>query len=94
MRASRWIARAVDAVVLVVVLPLVLLPVAVAGGFLVFGTAAGDCAEPCEGPGQLGMLVWASLVLVAWAGYRPMLRRLGRRTVGQCLARSSARRLP
>lgn len=88
MRTRRWIARAIDAVILLVILPLVLLPVAVAAGSLLFASAAGDCGEACEGPGQLGMLVWASLVLITWVAYRPALRRLRRRTIGQCLARA------
>lgn len=94
MRAARWIERAVDAVVLVVIVPLLLLPLAVGGGVVLFASAGAttECPGPCEGPGQLGMLLWAALVLVVWAAYRPLLRRLGRRTAGQFVSQAFARR--
>lgn len=89
----RWIARAVDLVVLGAVVPFVLLPVAVVGGTVLFAAVSGgDCPSPCEGPGQLGMLLWGVAVLIGWFNYRPGLRRLGRRTAGRWAADSLVRR--
>jgi hypothetical protein len=85
------LAVAVEAVFLLVALPLLLLPVAVAAGAGLFALLDRPCGDPCETPGLLGMAIWAVLVITAWAGYRPLLRRLGRRTLGGWVAGRSPR---
>lgn len=79
------VAAVVDALVRGLVLPLGLLPVATVAG-VGLSKLAGPCAQPCEAPGLLAVMVWALLVVAAAVAYKPVLRRLGRRSLGQWVA--------
>ncbi len=80
-RLRRLASLAIDAVVLLIVAPVALVP-AVAVSWLSTLGSQGDCPSPCDGPGMLAASVWLMVTTVIWLAYWPLSVFWRRATVG------------